>query len=334
MSREASFEEVQEARNFLVEQYTRHEPSRESIELALDAILQASESESELKAWGVGVTLLHASSLCGPVLRLCNQARNRPAPGSSCGGRASLMAILLGASWSSWGCPGRHPAAYVPARPPDRGSCMPPPLLAWAGAGEDEGAASRGLPPAHARPQGRGAGGRAADEVRGWATRLWAQATVPGPRAALGRTHCRPTSFHGPPSRPSLNAAADLATHQFKILMTRRLARPLCSLWERIRSYFEPSVPATTLVNDGSVFVALGIWAAWTAAASDPTLPLGGALAFAAWKLYDKRNKRNPGKSGFLGLHRSAARALAPAAPAAAGALHSRTPCLSPGPKR
>lgn len=41
MSRDASFEEVQEARNFLVEQYNRHEPSRESIELALDAILQA-----------------------------------------------------------------------------------------------------------------------------------------------------------------------------------------------------------------------------------------------------------------------------------------------------
>lgn len=40
MSRDASFEEVQEARNFLVEQYREHEPSRECIELALDAILQ------------------------------------------------------------------------------------------------------------------------------------------------------------------------------------------------------------------------------------------------------------------------------------------------------
>ena len=66
-----------------------------------------------------------------------------------------------------------------------------------------------------------------------------------------------------------------------------------------MRSYFEPSVPSTTLVNDGSVFLLLGIWAAWTAAASDPTLPLGAALAFAAWKLYDKRSKRNPG--GRLG---------------------------------
>jgi hypothetical protein len=40
VSREASFEEVQEARNFLVEQYNAHAASKESIELALDAILQ------------------------------------------------------------------------------------------------------------------------------------------------------------------------------------------------------------------------------------------------------------------------------------------------------
>lgn len=69
---------------------------------------------------------------------------------------------------------------------------------------------------------------------------------------------------------------------------------PKQSLWQRVRSYFEPSVPSTTLVNDGSVFLALGIWAAWTAAASDPTLPLGACLAFAAWKIYDKRSKRSP----------------------------------------
>lgn len=76
---------------------------------------------------------------------------------------------------------------------------------------------------------------------------------------------------------------------------------PPCSLWQRVRSMFEPSVPGTTLVNDGSIFLALGIWAGWTAAASDPTLPLGAALAFAAWKLYDKRNKRNPGVGGWVG---------------------------------
>ena len=75
---------------------------------------------------------------------------------------------------------------------------------------------------------------------------------------------------------------------------------PPRSLWQRVRQKFEPSVPSTTLVNDGSVFVALGVWAGWTAAASDPTLPLGAALAFAAWKLYDKRNKRNPGAARRL----------------------------------
>ncbi|KAI3429256.1 hypothetical protein D9Q98_005353 [Chlorella vulgaris] len=69
---------------------------------------------------------------------------------------------------------------------------------------------------------------------------------------------------------------------------------PKLSLWQTVRQYFEPSVPGPTLVNDGAIYVALGIWAGWTAAASDPTLPLGAALAVAVWKLYDKRNKRNP----------------------------------------
>lgn len=135
VSREASFEEVQEARNFLVEQYRDHEPSRESIELALDSILQ------------------------------------------------ERMKV-------------RHRDGF---RPPQRGK---------------------------------------RSDVTGDA--------------------------------------------------------PKQSLWQRVRSYFEPSVPSTTLVNDGSVFLALGIWAAWTAAASDPTLPLGACLAFAAWKIYDKRSKRSP----------------------------------------
>lgn len=135
VSREASYEEVQEARNFLVEQYTGHDPSRESIELALDCILQ-----EKIKV--------------------------------------------------------RHQKGF---QPPQRGK------------------------------------------------------------------------------------RSDAAGDEAKL-----------SLWQRVRQLFEPSVPGTTLVNDGSVFLALGIWAGWTAAASDPTLPLGAALAFAAWKLYDKRNKRNP----------------------------------------
>ena len=44
MTREASYEEVQDARNFLCEQYAAHAPSREAIELALDDILQASDA--------------------------------------------------------------------------------------------------------------------------------------------------------------------------------------------------------------------------------------------------------------------------------------------------
>lgn len=42
MDREASFEEIQEARNYLYNLHKFHAPSREAIELALDAILQES----------------------------------------------------------------------------------------------------------------------------------------------------------------------------------------------------------------------------------------------------------------------------------------------------
>lgn len=40
LAKDASFEEVQDARNYLVEQYKWHEPSREAIELAFDDIMQ------------------------------------------------------------------------------------------------------------------------------------------------------------------------------------------------------------------------------------------------------------------------------------------------------
>eukprot|EP00890_Picochlorum_soloecismus_P000935 jgi/Picsp_1/1842/NSC_05309-R1_protein len=66
------------------------------------------------------------------------------------------------------------------------------------------------------------------------------------------------------------------------------------SIWQRIKDAFEPNVSSVTLVNDGGIFLALALWAAWQAASSDPTLPLGAAVCFCAWKLYDKRNKRNP----------------------------------------
>lgn len=35
------------------------------------------------------------------------------------------------------------------------------------------------------------------------------------------------------------------------------------NLWQQLKDKFEPSVPSTTLVNDGSIFLALALWAAW-----------------------------------------------------------------------
>lgn len=110
------------------------------------------------------------------------------------------------------------------------------------------------------------------------------------------------------PSRESIELAFDSilqqtmrSRHKFGFRPPKRGRRgdaegdaPKLSLWQMFRGKFEPNVPSTTLVNDGSIFLALGLWAAWQAASSDPTLPLGAAICFCAWKLYDKRNKRNP----------------------------------------
>lgn len=48
LPKDASFEEVQSARNYLFEQYRWHEPSRESIELAFEAILKVEYGMSML----------------------------------------------------------------------------------------------------------------------------------------------------------------------------------------------------------------------------------------------------------------------------------------------
>lgn len=58
------------------------------------------------------------------------------------------------------------------------------------------------------------------------------------------------------------------------------------SIVQRVKDLFEPSVSSVTLVNEGSIFLGLALWAAWQAASSDPTLPLGGAVAFCAYKIY------------------------------------------------
>lgn len=61
--------------------------------------------------------------------------------------------------------------------------------------------------------------------------------------------------------------------------------------WMRL---WEPHVPLSTIVNEGVVYLALAVWAGWQSSIAEPTLPLGGALAYAVWKVYDKRTKRNP----------------------------------------
>lgn len=66
------------------------------------------------------------------------------------------------------------------------------------------------------------------------------------------------------------------------------------NLLEQFKERLEPSVAGPTIVNDGSIFMALGIWSAWQSASSDPTLPLGAAICFCTYRLFDKRRKRNP----------------------------------------
>lgn len=65
------------------------------------------------------------------------------------------------------------------------------------------------------------------------------------------------------------------------------------TLLARVKENLDQSVTSVTLVNDGSIFVGLAVWT-WFQATVDPTLPLGVAIAFSAWRLFDKRKKRNP----------------------------------------
>jgi hypothetical protein len=66
------------------------------------------------------------------------------------------------------------------------------------------------------------------------------------------------------------------------------------SLVQRFVDIFEPTVSNTQIINDGAIFVALGIWAAWGYAVSDPAIPTAIAIAYCIYKFYDKRNKRDP----------------------------------------
>ncbi|KAL6770751.1 CGL73 [Auxenochlorella protothecoides x Auxenochlorella symbiontica] len=119
---------------------------------------------------------------------------------------------------------------------------------------------------------------------------------------------------HHAPSRESIELALDsILTERMKWRhkhgfqppqrgrKTDALGEERVSLWQRVRSAVEPSVPVSTLVNDGTVFLVLAVWAGWQSLAAEPTLPLCGALAYAVWKLYDKRTRRDPDGPFFGG---------------------------------
>ena len=73
------------------------------------------------------------------------------------------------------------------------------------------------------------------------------------------------------------------------------------SLGARLAGVFDPAVSVTTVVNDGAIFLALAVWAAWQANSTDPTLPLVGAICYCAWRLFDKRRARSPDGPFFGG---------------------------------
>jgi len=79
------------------------------------------------------------------------------------------------------------------------------------------------------------------------------------------------------------------------------------NLGDRVKEALEPDLPLATIVNEGVIYLALAIWAGVQSVAADPILPLGLGFGFAAYKIFDKRNKRNPDAStsplwGALGM--------------------------------
>lgn len=70
---------------------------------------------------------------------------------------------------------------------------------------------------------------------------------------------------------------------------------PKQSILDTIKGLLEPSVPTTTIVNEGFIYFMLACWAAGTQhATGDPTAPFVLAIGFCCWRLFDKRTKRNP----------------------------------------
>lgn len=280
------------ASHLLCEQYSKHEPSRESIELALDTILQVRRAAD---CWAVWHERLHGKTAAGATCQPPCMPAGCAAAGCCCSVALPLSPtptspLLLFCRTSLRPLCNLH----IPPSPP-----LPQVLQEKMKVRHRDGF----RPPRSGR-------------------RTDVEGDAPNQRCV---------SFEGR-RRPGCGLAWQ-ALRGCRLAYTAKHAHlptnpftsphwPSCSLWQRVRSYFEPSVHSSTLVNDGSIYIALGIWAAWTAAASDPTLPLGATLAFAAWKLYDKRVKRSPGEGG---------RWLAAASVLVVGALLQLRRCLCCG---
>jgi len=76
---------------------------------------------------------------------------------------------------------------------------------------------------------------------------------------------------------------------------------PKRSLAARIGMLFDPLVTLPTIVNSGSIFLALALWAALQANSSDPTFPVLGSICYCGWRIFDKRRKRDPEGKFFGG---------------------------------
>eukprot|EP01024_Parvocaulis_polyphysoides_P061166 TRINITY_DN6749_c0_g3_i1.p2 TRINITY_DN6749_c0_g3~~TRINITY_DN6749_c0_g3_i1.p2 ORF type:complete len:297 (-),score=41.94 TRINITY_DN6749_c0_g3_i1:574-1416(-) len=70
------------------------------------------------------------------------------------------------------------------------------------------------------------------------------------------------------------------------------------NLVERFKDLLEPDVPTSTLINEGIIYIVLATWAAIQV--KDPTLPLLGGFIYCTYKLFQKRQRRNP-DGPFLG---------------------------------
>ena len=79
-------------------------------------------------------------------------------------------------------------------------------------------------------------------------------------------------------------------------------SQPKRSLAARAGMLLDPLVTKPTVVNAGSIFLALALWAALQANSSDPTFPVLGSICYCGWRVFDKRRKRgDPDGKEFFG---------------------------------